>query len=280
MVSLISEKNIQNLPGVEVRPISELLDEYPGLDLSAVNHSSIPFVGWSELTMTLVGGGVLEVPFIVTKIELEQPIVGYNVVEEIIKEFPDENIICNLFPNMVKKENASQLINAIQTRPSEIALVSTPNKEITLAAGETLNIKCRANAGVFEKAVPMIFEPDEQQLWPNGISINEVLVTVSAGVTSRVRIPIQNETEHTIILPKKMLIGRLTSIISVIPVPVNIVKTQVKSNKESEEDETQEPSTEATEEEKEQIKTILSKIKLDHLTLEQKEKVEKLIEEE
>ena len=287
MVSLLSESWMKhNLPGVEIKSLNELFDEYPGLDLSAVNHSRIPFVGWSEVTMVLAGGGLLKVPFVVTKIDLEQPLVGYNVVEEIIKEFPDERLIESLFPSLNKKGAATQLINAVQTKASDIS-VSLTKKDITMAAGETITLKCKADAGRVDKPTPMLFEPDEQQLWPSGITINEALITIPAGITSRVKIPIQNETQHSIMIPGKLFIGSLTTVISVIPLPVHLVATQedtdsqdLQNEKQKTEPETGDNQLRSEEPETEHIGRILSAIKLDHLTLEQQQKVKRLIRDE
>ena len=78
--------------GLQARPLKEVLDEYPGLDLSAANHSSIPFSGWCKLRM-VTEGQELQVPFLITKIELEQPIIGYNVVEYLVRQHPQVSLV-------------------------------------------------------------------------------------------------------------------------------------------------------------------------------------------
>ena len=59
------------------------------LDLRAANGGIIPFVGWVEvefkLTSDTQSSGPLTVPILVARDELEYPIIGYNVIEEVIR---------------------------------------------------------------------------------------------------------------------------------------------------------------------------------------------------
>ena len=162
MVSLLSEGWIRrNFSNLEIRGVRELLDEYPGLDLTAANGSKIPFIGWVELDMELAGGVLFRVPFLVTKTDLEEPLIGYNVVETIINEHPENETILTMFPGL-ELESTKQLINAIQNRQEDVAQVFTTKKDFQLAAGETAGIRCKANAGQFDKPTPMMFEPNEE----------------------------------------------------------------------------------------------------------------------
>ena len=279
MVSLLSKNWIQkNLPEVEIREVRELLDEYPGLDLTAANGSKIPFMGWAEVNMELTGGILLKVPFLVIKGDLEQPLVGYNVVETVISEQPGNQTITNMFPSL-GNEGATKLINAIQTRSEDVAQVKTTNREIQIAAGETINIKCKADAGCFDKLTPMVFEPNENQPWPVGLTINECLINMPTGVTTRVKIPVVNESKHTITISGKLEIGRLTTVLSVTPLPVNLVTSQ-EQTKDSEEhlrhtfkDTDKSPETETfCQPDEDKLKKIISQLDLKHLTKEQQQK--------
>ena len=283
MVSLLSESWIKrNLPKVEIKEVSELLDEYPGLDLTAANGSRIPFSGWAEVNLELAGGILLRVPFLVTKGELEQPLVGYNVVETIINEYPESNIILAMFPGL-ETEGATQLIDAIQTKPKEVAQVSTAKEGFQLVAGETVNIRCKADAGHFDRPTPMVFEPDEQQSWPVGLAISESLITIPAGVTTRVKIPITNETKHTITVGGKLHIGRLTAVLSITPLPVNLVTSQVveqmKQAPESKKEHSNTP-TSLYQPREEYLERIISAIDMKSLTEEQQIKAKQMLTDE
>ncbi len=79
----------RHLPHTTVRPIEELLG--PGtLTGLAANHTEIPFDGWVEVSFRLrddTGSkGTLQVPMLVASDAsvAENPIIGYNIIKEII----------------------------------------------------------------------------------------------------------------------------------------------------------------------------------------------------
>jgi hypothetical protein len=59
------------------------------LEINAANGTAIPCTGWVELEFRLLSSGREEttvmVPFLITSEELNYPIVGYNVIKEIVK---------------------------------------------------------------------------------------------------------------------------------------------------------------------------------------------------
>ncbi|XP_043970233.1 v-maf avian musculoaponeurotic fibrosarcoma oncogene homolog Gb isoform X1 [Gambusia affinis] len=90
-VCLMSEKwRKQNLPHVTIRSLTEIIG--PGiLDGRAVNKTPIPFIGWVEVKFKLpsVSQTQLElwVPVLVAEEDAvgEEPIIGYNVIEYLLK---------------------------------------------------------------------------------------------------------------------------------------------------------------------------------------------------
>ena len=59
------------------------------LDLKAANGTEIPYEGWIEVSFKLVTSDdklrMSVVPFLVSKDTLDHPIVGYNVIEQIVR---------------------------------------------------------------------------------------------------------------------------------------------------------------------------------------------------
>ena len=88
-VSLVSSNLVkENFPSLKLRNLTDLLDCGDILDLRAANDTPVPFDGFVELTFELAkvsGGDILTVPFLVSKISMANPIVGYNVIEQIVK---------------------------------------------------------------------------------------------------------------------------------------------------------------------------------------------------
>lgn len=86
-VSIMTKGMLEEiLPGTVVRDTSELINV--GLDLMAANGTKIPFIGWAEVREQLSSGEEkqeVHVPFLITLDRLEMPILGYNVIEELVR---------------------------------------------------------------------------------------------------------------------------------------------------------------------------------------------------
>ena len=64
------------------------------LNLTTANGTTIPYKGWVDLTFRLSSPeSELSVPFLVTEEILETPLVGYNVIEEILQK----KMVVNLY---------------------------------------------------------------------------------------------------------------------------------------------------------------------------------------
>lgn len=83
----------RHLPHTTVRTIDELVDTGTVLG-KAVNKTAIPFVSWVEVKFLLKSGDALKpelvVPLLIARNPRvpEEPIIGYNVIEEIVKCLP------------------------------------------------------------------------------------------------------------------------------------------------------------------------------------------------
>lgn len=87
------------LPDLEVRPISELMELVENetqLDVYAADGELIPFEGWVVITVNLPGNEdpnlSINVPFLVSSVPLEVPLIGFNVVESVIQGKPERLI--------------------------------------------------------------------------------------------------------------------------------------------------------------------------------------------
>ena len=67
----------EHLSNVKIHDISELINN--DLTVKCANDISIPFVEWVDLNVVVREQSV-RVPFLVCKMHLENPIVGYNVI--------------------------------------------------------------------------------------------------------------------------------------------------------------------------------------------------------
>lgn len=77
------------MPDVDVRPLAELIGSADRLEVCAVNGDIIPFDGWTVITVNLPGNDdpnmSIPVPFLVSHLQIERPLLGFNVIEELIQ---------------------------------------------------------------------------------------------------------------------------------------------------------------------------------------------------
>ena len=105
------------------------------LKLTAANGSVIPYMGWVILTFTLCSGdSLVRVPFLVTTETMEYPIVGYNVIEEIMKT-EHEDLSSEIQSSFVGLDSgaAQTLINFVQSTNSDyLCNVKTSELDVTV----------------------------------------------------------------------------------------------------------------------------------------------------
>ena len=109
-VSIIPVKSLQeHLGSIAIRPLSELLET--SLNLTAVNGTLIPYIGWVEVRLKLTPSSSnstqveLVAPFLVTSENLDCPILGYNAIEELVRN--DQNPIPIVYESFPGKDKAS-----------------------------------------------------------------------------------------------------------------------------------------------------------------------------
>ena len=87
----------KHFPLVEIQDIKDLLESTVDLELTTAIGTELPYSGWIKIDFELINSDVyltnaLEVPMLVTEFSLDQPIIGYNVTEKMVKNnnVPDE----------------------------------------------------------------------------------------------------------------------------------------------------------------------------------------------
>ena len=174
-----------------------------------------------KLETTSVDRTVL-VPMLVTRETLDYPIIGYNVIEELVQkeEVPDKLVAkewAASFPD-IHGEKILSLFSFIQTpSPEQLCFVKTIKQNIVIPYKTIISVKCRANTGPVEKTTPVLFEPSSEQSWPGGLEISEELLTIPYGSACRVQINVSNTSDHDITLNKRTVLGTLQLVKSVTP---------------------------------------------------------------
>lgn len=283
-VSIISTDFVSNnFPEVEVRNIAELLDSE--LKLTAANGSAIPYRGWVELKFRLAPSHrELSVPFLVTDEELDAPLIGYNVIEEIIKGGGND-ITKDIESSFIGLDNATAFVNFIQsTNQTELCSIKTKNQDLVVPKRQSATIKCRANTGPIEKRTPVLFEPDETCPWPSGLELSETLFSVKKGKSSHVDVGITNNTDHDIVIKSRTSLGRLSLVQSVTPVDVKLKEPSEPQEREATAPPSEPPeeqqSNKPTSSQDKPIPSHLQSINLDKLTQAQKKLAQDMLTNE
>ena len=307
-VSIISKGWLtENLPEETIQAIGDLLDQK--LELKAANGTTIAYEGWVELQFRLNNSDAdssLNVPFLVTREKLDMPLIGYNVIEELVNgkvtltPVPEsQNLllksISSSFHN-IDCSKAEALVSFIQTSNSgELCYIKTGKRDIIIPKDSSFDISCRANTGYLEQNTPVIFEPHEDCQWPSGLELKESVLSLKQGSASRVRIHVQNITDHDITLRHHTPLGRLEMVRSVTPVEVKLQEPQTQTTEQNSKQNQKQDQTGETETSKEtdsnknstSISTAsnttdpwIPDIDLRGLTIEQKEAATQLLREE
>ena len=81
-------------------------------------------------------------------------------------------------------------------------------------------IKARASTGYIAKPTPALFEPEVIGHLPDGLQVNQMLITLKRGTKQMLSIDIENLTDHDIRLRSNTLVGHLQLVQSVTPIEV------------------------------------------------------------
>lgn len=286
-VSIVgAEWKRRHFPEVAVRPVEELL-EGGGLDLSAANGTQIPYQGWIEVEFTLTQNAVagmsdkpVVVPILVTTAELERPIIGFNVIEELALTSEDSE---NWFPagHMIKRlcsalevgqKTARAVLTVLKKQPPEnnAHIVCLGRRPLTVPKNKTMRVQCNHLQTHRQNGTPFIFEPNPETPWPTGLKVREQLVQ-SPQVNTRIEVTVENITDCNITLCGRTILGWLHNIDAVYPLELKYTDQPPESSTTSSlEQQREEPQGEPWD----------PPVDLSHLSTEQQHTVRQMLREE
>ena len=205
-VCVVSRKWQQtHLPLEVLRNIEELL--------GAMNGTDIPFDCWIEVRFKLAGDDTtadeLTVPVLVGHKGQEYPIIGFNIIEEVLSPHSENpqassNIIQQSFPP-VHHTQVGALVNLIQSRTQDtgITTVKVRKRDVMLPKREATKVKCQIHFGHVPEWMLTIFEPKEDSELPDGLELDEVLTKIAPGPSSHVTSLVRNNTDRNILLKRR-----------------------------------------------------------------------------
>lgn len=147
------------LPGQEICSLSELMEEE--LSLTAVTGDDAPYDGWTEVVVNLQGNNdpdlVIKVPFLVSSLRLQKPIIGFNVIHELVKSNESRPKVISILVSLptdaleidsVKAEAIVSFIQAEEKQGEQHTSLGVGRKEITIYPGQVANVKCRVPSDI------------------------------------------------------------------------------------------------------------------------------------
>ena len=153
---------------------------------------------WTRLNVQAgdeTNSATLDVPYLVTSGETEYPILGFNVIREIVKINNDTQMLKKMFENVFNTtdhQKIDALVNFIATTKEEIqTCVKIKGKDIAVPAGKVLHMQYKANVGFLERKTPMIFQQLEAEL-PEDITAVNSMVIIKKGINNYFQVPVAN----------------------------------------------------------------------------------------
>ena len=111
----------------------------------------------------------LEISMLVTKENLDQPIIGSDVIEEVIKycdplqpqALVEKEVLCDSFAasfQNVKVNRIETLIDLIHNKePDELFTLKTVKRDIGIPKDQSIKVNCHVNTGPLSKGTPVLF---------------------------------------------------------------------------------------------------------------------------
>ncbi len=206
------------LPDIEVRPLRDLLGCGKDLEVCAVNGDPIPFDGWTVLTVNLQGNEdpslSINVTFLVSKMSIKRPLLGFNVIEELIQRQPEQlmQTLTALLAGAidVPNEKAQTLIEVIRTTEEvECGRLKVSQRRVIIPAGQVAWVQCRITPNLAQSDSVVMFEPQEDNTHLSCLDLGEGLLEMSNKGGSTISVPIGNHTGSDVALPQGTILGTL-----------------------------------------------------------------------
>ena len=224
MVSLINEEFLnENFLGKEMYSVEEFLDNK--LNLSAANNTEVPIEGVVLLDFAIDKSMLFKIPFLVTKENISNSIIGYNTIEHLILNYKDD---VKLLPSLMKLlpnlsiENAQSMINTVEkaAEVSEIMGKVKTVKPLSISGNCMVKVKCKTRVSFDVAEKDVLFQPLFQFMGDNDLIIYEATGTLIRGKSQFVNIAIYNPSPHDKFLKKGTEIGHILDISSIIYFPI------------------------------------------------------------
>lgn len=216
-----------HIPNHPLRPLSDLVEG--GLGIFAVTGHAIPYSGWVELTVNLAGNDdpdlTIQAPFLVSQGPLPQPLIGANVLGEIIrrKESSGDAVatVTELLRTAlgVEEEQAEAIVSFIQVPPKtygDPVTIRVGKDNATIPPGKTVHVWCRVPPN-FDASDPLVlYEPTDESAVLGQLSVGEGLLEINNAQRPYLKVPISNHSRNEITVPKRTSLGTIQHVVKIL----------------------------------------------------------------
>ena len=114
-------------------------------------------------------------------------------------------------------KNLAESVASVLAEEEEcVGQVKVGKQNIFIPRGTSKMVKTKVHTRVLGTPQPVIFSPDIEQQWDDGLEISETLLTVKQGSCSTVSVPVKNSSNRDIVLKKGTYLGSLQPVQAVI----------------------------------------------------------------
>ncbi|XP_072562291.1 uncharacterized protein [Paramormyrops kingsleyae] len=218
------------LPDHELRPLAELIGQ-KDLSVLTANGTVLPYEGWVGAMVSLPNSSdpnmVIQVPFLVSSVPLNRPLIGFNVVERLILGSEDD---VDLIPTLVslirsamglQEDKATALVSLIQTKSTNQVdlsqgVLKVGSHDVVIPAGQVRYVKCRIPPTFNTSKALVLFEPSDINPQLQQLDVGNSLIEICQAKVPYVRVPIGNHMKHDVTLPCKTPLGSIESVVRVV----------------------------------------------------------------
>ena len=234
MVSVLSKMFLdKHFPGKKIHSVEDFLG-HGGLKLTAANNTDLPIEGVVLFDFGVDGEILFQVPFLVSKYELAHPIVGYNMIEHLITNFPNKNLssLMKIVPNL-SADSAQIMVNVVEeaSKVSDVLGAVKTSNTVRIPANTMMKVKCRTRVKIDtagEKEV--LFSPLMEFEGERDLIVYDSTTVLKHGKSLAVNVGIYNPTSREIVLNKGSVLGSLYDVSLVVHLPSSPSTTTAQVN--------------------------------------------------
>ena len=221
MVSLVGRDWVKrHFPEKKIYSVNDFL-ENEELHLRAANATEIQFDG-----VILVDFALSEkddgftVPVLVASQDVTEPLLGYNVIEQLVLNGSVQQRVALKTAWKEKKVegNVSSLVSLIEERAKDPDYLTDvrASSSTKVPAGRRIQVKCRVKSLGNSKEQTVYFAPSVTES-DDDLTFSETVCQLKRGRTNYVTVDVMNLSKVDRVLPKGRIIGSIHGVAAVIP---------------------------------------------------------------